>query len=252
MEYQTAPKRRRVNQKRSPELTETMFESLLFHRLTSVYTIPCDVASSVCATLQELLGPVIARKLASENWFVDLERWVTFATQVPRAVPEETVVPQLVASGVLREVLFAVARVARVARVQLALAVHVDTTDAQALDALVAAGWRHVVASGDGNNCLADAILQLLFHHNVIHAPSSGRPLSSVARREACRENRKRLCLDEHLHPRDVRGHPDNNADLQHDVHANRTSQFFIDEYGATTILPQQGIRLFVHTRYDA
>ena len=78
---------------------------------------------------------------------------------MPRKVPDDEVVPCLVDNGALREALFAVTRIARV---QLALTVHVATTDAQPLAALATAGWQYICACGIDNNCLADALLR--FH----------------------------------------------------------------------------------------
>ena len=184
----------------------------------------------------------------SAKWFANFERWRTLSIQVPRELPDNEVVPCLAENGTLCESLFAVTRIADV---QLALTVHAATTDAEALAALTSAGWRHECASGVNNNCLADALLRLLLLHKVLRIALDGRLLAPADRQAACQENRKRLCMVEHLRPRNIHGHANATVYLQHDVHADHTIRYFIEEYGAADDLPQEGIKLLAHTRYD-
>ena len=111
-----------------------------------------DVACAICAGLQEMLGQQLAAELAAQVWFTELENWTNFATMLAQVDPQEDVLGLLVEAGVLRELLFAVTRLART---QVALTVHVNTTDEEALATLAAAGWKHVRASGIGCNCQA-------------------------------------------------------------------------------------------------
>ena len=207
-----------------------------------------DVACAICAGLQEMLGQQLAAKLAAQDWFTELENWRNFATQLVQVDPGEDVLGLIAEAGVLRELLFAVTRLART---QLTLTVHVNTTDEDALATLAAAGWKHVRASGVGCNCLADSLLLLLCFHGVINLPTPRQPLPSAVREEACRDNRRLLCQTAALHPRNEHGRNDPRAYLQHDVHADATTRYFIQIYGLARTLPSSGIKLLVHTRHD-
>ena len=207
-----------------------------------------DVACAICSGLQQMLGQQLAAELAAQDWFTELENWTNFATMLAQVDPQEDVLGLLVEAGVLRELLFAVTRLART---QVALTVHVNTTDEDALATLAAAGWKHVPASGIGCNCLADSLLILLCFHGVINLSTPSQPLPPTVREVACRDNRRLLCQTPRLHPRNVHGRMDPSAYLQHDVHADATTRYFIQIYGLARTLPASGIKLHVHTRAD-
>ena len=99
----------------------------------------------------------------------------------------------------------------------------------------------------------ADSLLQLLVHHRVIYGDGDDLELSEPKREAVCSENRDRLCLRNNgrLMPRWANGRADPEAYLQHHVHAGPTIEFFLEQFVSRTGVPDGGIELHVHTRFD-
>ena len=82
---------------------DSMETSDLFQLLTSL--LPGDVATGLCAGLQERSGADLAHELATSRWFVDLENWRDFAREaraVLQGVESEVAMPFLVDSHAKR------------------------------------------------------------------------------------------------------------------------------------------------------
>ena len=228
-----------------------MHTTLLFNELVSALHLPGDLVAATCRALEENLGVGAARALASEPWFVELERWRFFAIDVLDVLQEEDdPIAMLVELGMLQELVFGVCRTAVV---QASQDVVVRTTDEEALHALRAQGWSKGVGQVWGeNDCLADSLLQLLQLHEILSGDCADGSLSDAARKDACVENRKALCGNRRLRPRRANGQPDYGAFLQHDLHAAPTIEFFISRFGVKRGVPSGGIDILVHTRSDA
>ena len=222
--------------------------------------LPANIVCAICAELQRSLGDAEALRLAGAQWFCDLERWRNFKRDVAQLVEsvddveEYGILVMLNELGLLAELIFGVSNQARS---QAALDVHLTTSDEQAIARLRDRGYERRFGKLWGrNNCLADSLLQLLVIHRVIHGDRLDGELSDQWRRDACNANRNRLCANPVLHPRDGRGSQDSEAYLQHHVHARSTLEFFLDAgqcpaFRVRDGVPDAGIVLVVHTRYD-
>ena len=127
-------------------------------------------------------------------------------------------------------------------------AVVVHSSDARRRSDLECSGFLFGRASGDGNNCLADSLLQLLVHHGFLVDS-----ITDDDRLTACAASRRALCGDPGLCPRDLRGRPAERAYLEHDRHAGPTIDFFMSWFHTSAVrpLPAAGLRLVVFTRFD-
>jgi hypothetical protein len=215
--------------------------------------LPPDIVDAICAQLRKTFSARKAYELAQEDWFCMLLEWRTFKRSVMLTTALDDDALGLVAAlGLLAELMFAVSHRAREnARTDVR---RPQTSDGQALERLKAAGyeWRQGKV-WHRNNCLADSLLQLLVHHRVIYGDGDDLELSEPKREAVCSENRDRLCLRNNgrLMPRWANGRADPEAYLQHHVHAGPTIEFFLEQFVSRTGVPDGGIELHVHTRFD-
>jgi hypothetical protein len=119
------------------------------------------------------------------------------------------------------------------------VAVNLECTDEEHLAALVLQGYIHVEASGDDNNCLIHSLAICLSRLGVMAMPQN--------RRGACQAVREHLILTPGLHPLTSSGHKCATACLEHGVHAPAIARHLL----AGQALPDQGLQIIVHARYD-
>ena len=198
-----------------------------------------DIRDALLAEMQRRFGQERAWELAGEEWLLDWARWGAFVEEVQLASGSWSagfLIEHV--GGLMKEFLFALFRV-------VASQEHgPQRSNAMALQALRAVGFSRGEAGGDGNNCLADSLLQLLMSHGFV--------AEGVDRVMACRANREHLETQAHLVPRDIHGFLDFGGYLQHDRHAQPTLEFFFDRFGCSEdLLPSAGFRVVVHARSD-
>jgi hypothetical protein len=215
--------------------------------------LPPDIADAICAQLHSTFGARKAYELEQEDWFCVLLEWRNFKKSVMLTTGlDDDALGLVTGLGLLAELMFAVSHRAREnARTDVR---RPQTTDGQALERLKALGyeWRQGKVWAR-NNCLADSLLQLLVYHLVIYGDGADHELSDTRREDVCSLNRDRLWRISNcrLRPRRESGREDTEAYLQHHVHAGPTIEFFVEQFASRDGVPDGGIELHVHTRFD-
>ena len=202
------------------------------------------------ASFQGRFGVEGAWRLANAPWILDLENWENFAKEVRVVCGDEVAdaMPLVVLQA--EEVVFAVVRLVLM---QEAAELSLDTTDDQKIEQLAATGWViRRAAAWEENDCLIDALAQVLEHVGIIAGAGAGGSLTPDERREACAAARRHLLSRPALHPRDPYGRPRWDAYLQHHRHAEALIWWLKDHSAAgPQCMPRAGLTLVVHARYD-
>jgi len=218
---------------------------LLAARLELV--LPAAVMELLVQGLVRYFDPQQACILASQRWFADLVAFRGLANDFLDTCGPDTA-PAVAVERMTPRVTGALAEVARVVAAQRGPLI-IRKTDALRRQELLKDGWVFHSASGDGSNCLADSLLQLLVLHGLLQ------PVPPEERLIGCGAFRSHLLEHPRLQPRDADDRLDPLAYLQHHRHAEAAVYFFLDRFSTArdqVRLPDSGLQLVVHSRMDA